>query len=1224
MAIIQLLQRSARSILCLGVLGTSTAALAAVALPQITQPVDNQNRITLHGNVRPMPKRARDLGAVDINTPASRVLLLLKRPAGQEAALQQYIAAAHTPGSGSYHRWLTPAQIGSEFGPAESDVQAVVAWLQSQGFVVARVSAARTTIEFSGTAGQVESAFATRIHSFQLDGVHHVSNVSNPQIPAALAPVIAGISPLNDFHPHAMHTAPRGRTAIPAATSANPHALTVQPRSSMAEITVPKSNGSGNYYFLTPADAATIYNTPNSTLNKNHTGSLNLTGAGVTIGIAGDSNVDLSNISNYRGLFLPGLPSITPTVVVDGSDPGTGGGDEVEALLDLEVAGGIAPGANLTLYTSQDTTFQSGLFLAIQRALDDNQVGILNVSFGGCEAYQGQSGNAEILNFWEQAAAQGISVTVSTGDSGAAGCDNPNTEASATQGLQVNGIGSTPFNVAVGGTDFNQNSSNEAQYWNGTNDTNTWESAKGYIPELPWNDSTSSNGALANNTPATYSGSTAISGAGGGVSGCLTASIDQNGNVSACTGAYPKPSWQSSFGSANARQIPDVSLFAADGVHDTAWVLCASGLGADGATDVDCTKDSNGQFNFQVVGGTSASSPAFAGVLALLAQQQGGGRLGQVDFTLYPLAKQFPAAFHDINNGNISVVCSSSPASEPTACGANGFLTGYDAGSGYDLATGLGTLDATQLIQNWASVAPAKATTTTLNVNGSTNPISGIVHGTPVNVAVTVTSSGGTPSGNVALVANGASPAANAVQGTTPSPSVLTLSNGTASNTSYPYLPGGSYTLKANYGGDGTFASSVSNGISVNITAEASTLDLLVQDFDAGTGHGASVTSVPYGTFISVAAEPLSTAQVNSNQQQTYTQQATGTVNFTSSTAQLNVSNVAVNSNGVAELPGQLGIAFSPGTYTVSASYSGDASFKSSTAAPQTFTVTKAPTSVSAAGTGNNTVSVQVTPGFGQTLFLSPNPQYPTGAVTITNSSSATVGSGTVTQSSGNAFSTASVTLDTTKLSSGANTLSVSYAGDGNYSASGPSSFTFTYTPGGGGSSFSLSSTPATLTISKGSSGTTSISVVPSSFTGTVNLACAVTGGTTLPPTCALAQASVSVSGSTAVSDTLTINTTASSAATRIADKSTTDTWYAAGGVALAGILLFGIPGRRRAWQRLLGLMLLFISIGVVGCGGGSSGGGGGGGTPAGTYTVTVTATSGSQTATTTVTATVQ
>src|SRR3954470_5594140 len=186
MAIVQFLHRNARPLVCLGLLSASTLSFGATAVPQITQPVNNQQKVTLKGNVRPMPKRARDLGAVDVSTPASRVLLLLKRPAAREAALRQFIADAHTAGSASYHHWLTPAQLGAQYGPTDSDVQVVVGWLQSQGFAVAKVSQAKTAIEFSGTAGEIQSAFSTRIHSFQLDGVSHIANIVDPQIPAAL------------------------------------------------------------------------------------------------------------------------------------------------------------------------------------------------------------------------------------------------------------------------------------------------------------------------------------------------------------------------------------------------------------------------------------------------------------------------------------------------------------------------------------------------------------------------------------------------------------------------------------------------------------------------------------------------------------------------------------------------------------------------------------------------------------------------------------------------------------------------------------------------------------------------------------------------------------------------------------------------------------------------------------------------------------------------------
>ncbi|MDQ1452511.1 MAG: hypothetical protein QOK38_2377 [Acidobacteriaceae bacterium] len=1227
MAIMKLLQRTVRPLVCLGLLSASTWSFGAVPgpvpAPQITQAVNNQQRVTLKGNVRPISKRAQDLGAVDAGAPASRVLLLLKRPAEQEAALQQFIAEAHTPGTASYHHWLTPAQLGSQFGPADSDVQAVVAWLQSQGLAVAKVSQTRTTIEFSGTAGQIESAFATKIHSFQLDGVTHISNIVDPQIPAALAPVIAGISPLNDFRPKPMHTAPEARTLVPAPTSANPKAMTSvarNPQSSSIRANYTDNTTTG-LLVVTPADFATIYNTPNQTLNKKYAATKNLDGTGVTIGIAGDSNVDLTNVNNYRTLF--GLPALSPNskVIVDGNDPGVVNSEAVEALLDLEVASAVAPAADLKLYIAENTTFQSGLILGIQRALDDNAINILNVSFGGCEAYQGQNGNLQILNLWQQAAAQGISVTVSTGDSGAAGCDDSNTETVAAQGVQVNGFASTPYNIAVGGTDFNQTPNNFQHYWSLTN-SSIGGSALGYIPEIPWDDSSTTIGPLSGNVAFQDSqGNTNITGAGGGISGCLTANVDQNGNVSACTGAYPKPSWQGSLGSSQtAREIPDVSLFASNGFDGSIWFLCASGLGGDQPGDQDCTPPASGAITsgtytaYQVVGGTSASSPAFAGVLALVVQQlqSGGGtnvRLGQADYTLYPLSKQYAASFHDVTTGNNSVVCASGSAQ----CSTNLFLTGYDAAAGYDVASGLGSVDATQLVQNWSKVT-FTPTTTALTVNGSTAPVS-IVHGKSASVGVTVTGSGGTPSGNVSLVASGgtSATAAAAVQGTVASPSILTLANGTATNGSYTFLPGGSYNLTANYGGDGTFAPSVSTPpIAVTVSAEASTLDLFIQDQSANTGAYATVTSVPYGTYVSVAAEPLSTAQVNSSQQQTYLQQATGTVTFSSTPAFAALNQkVSVNSNGFAEIPGQLSLPYPPGTYTVSASYSGDPSFSPSTAAAQTFTVTKNNVTMSVPSNSATTATVEVDPVFG-TLYFNSGFSLPTGTVTLTDSSGATVGTGTlnVVNTSNGQAAQATITVTGTAAN-------ISYVGDANYN-SGTAAFT------GGGALFSLSAAPTTITVPSGRSATTTISVTPAAgFTGTVSVTCAVTGTGSPAPTCSLAQPTVAITSAKAATDVLTVQTVTTKSAVHLAGNPADRTWYAAGGIALAGILLFGLPGRRRAWQRMLSLMLLIVAAGVVGCGGGSSGGGGTT-TPAGSYTVTVTASGGSVTQTSTVTAQVQ
>ncbi len=1246
MAIVQLLQRSARPLVCLGLLSASALSYGAVAVPQVTQRVNNQQRVTLHGNVRPLPRAARDIGAVAVNTPASRVLLLLKRPAAQEAALQTFLTNAHTPGNPGFHKWLTPAQFGSQFGPADADVQAVVTWLQAQGFAVAKVSLGKTTIEFSGTAGQIEKAFATQIHSFSVNGETHVSNITDPQIPAALAPVVAGISPLNDFRFRPMHTAPVASEVTPAPTNANARAVAITPRNARTGAATPQYTATNGFYYMTPADVATIYNTPNQTLNRNYAANANLTGSGVTIGIAGESNVDLSNVTNYRSLF--GLPALTPTVTIDGTDPGVLGDFAVEALLDLEVAGAVAPAANLNLYTAQDTTFQQGLILAIQRALDDNTVNILNVSFGSCEAFQEQGGNQQTLNFWEQAAAQGISVTVSTGDSGSAGCDDPTTETAATVGLQVNGLASTPFDIAVGGTDFNLNSGNISQYWSSTNSP-IGLSALGPIPEIPWNDSTSTTGgSLTGNLPFTdSSGNTNTAGAGGGLSGCTTSSFDPTtGNLASCTASYASPSWQSGFGSPTARQLPDVSLFAADGGHNVAWALCASGLGNDQPGQTDCVKAANGTFALQGVGGTSAASPAFAGMLALVIQNlQAGGatgvRLGQAAYTLYPLSKQHAAAFHDVTTGNNSVVC----AAGSLNCGANDFLTGYDAGAGYDVASGLGSVNATQMVQNWSTIA-FLPTATSLQLNGSTSDLA-ITHGSSVNVTATVTSSGGgSPTGDLVLVNNGTTPgtAVAAVQGTVPSPAVFTLGSGGTVNGTDAFLPGGSYAVKANYNGDGVYGASVSNGINVTVSAEPSTLGLSVLVLPSsqnGNSFAANGLSIPYGAAVSVLAQPTSTAQLNASTQPAYFSQATGTVTFTGSAPFLNQSAVAVNSNGYAEVPGQATHAYPPGTYTVSASYSGDPSFTASTAAAQTFTISKAGTYVSSAATiQGGTLVVEVDPsnvtflGFPGTYQENAGASLPTGAVTITDSSGNTVGTGTLANVpvQGGHAAQATVTLTTSSTSG----LTINYPGDANYTANAAP-----FVSGAGTSAFSVAASPDVVSVASGSSGTSTVQIIPSSFSGTVSLSCAVTGGGTSLPGCSFAQASVSVSGANAVNDQLTISAvTTTGSAVHTTAQNTDRTWYAAGGVALAGMLLLGLPGRRRAWQRMLSVLLLFVAMGVAGCGGNSSsgggggtgggtgGGGGGGGssvnTPAGNYSVLVTATSGKDTQTSYVLVSVQ
>lgn len=812
---------------------TANAQQQQITAPaaRITQKINETSLTSLRGNTSPLAVAKNDIGAAPGSKAASRLILVLTRSAAQEASLKTWLSSVQDANSPNYHQWLTPEEFGKRFGVSETDLATVQAWLQSHGFVVNKASAGRMYIEFSGTTAQIETAFHTSIHSFLVNGVPHWSNTSDPQIPTALAPVIAGVAKLNDFNPRS--SAVRGPSGI-----YNESTHRIEPSYTLGDAT------NGYTIFLGPADAATIYDTPTS-LNPNHGSSL-YDGTGVTIGIAGDSNIDTTQNANYRATF--GLPAKPTTVVVDGADPGENG-DAVEAYLDTEVASGIAPNANVVLYTAADTYLSSGLFLAISRAIDDNQADVLNVSFGSCEAAQGTAANQYIYNLWQQAAAQGISVTVSTGDSGSAGCDNENTELQASLGLGVNALASTPYTIAVGGTDFDTLygatfPASFTQYVDVTNTLPNHRSALKYIPERPWNDSTfqGDNNNLSANVPWTatqYVFNANIVAGGGGVSSCVQLS------GKSCIAGYPVPSWQSGFATASSgRNLPDVSFLAGNGLYGATWGLCTDmDADANGNPITDCagTPTTGNSFNLTGVGGTSASAPAFAAMLALV-KQKVGSRLGQADYVLYTLAKsQYASVFHDVNAGNNSVACTPGSPGCQSNTGGYYFMSGYNAGTGFDEASGLGSVDVTQLASNWTG-AGLIATNSSLTLNGSTAALS-ITHGASVAVSVGVTGSGGTPAGDVGLV-DSINPATVPNSGSIGS---FTLSSGTATGTTTS-LPGGSYNVSAHYGGSQTFAESDSNSIAVTVNPESSTTNLSVKGyFDPDTGNSGAT---PYYGFI--------------------------------------------------------------------------------------------------------------------------------------------------------------------------------------------------------------------------------------------------------------------------------------------------------------------------------------------------------------------------------------
>jgi len=1092
-------------------MGISLAASAStppqnVAPNRITQTVDDAVRIKLKGNVHPLATAANDRGPAEASMPASRLTLLLKHSPTQAQAAREYINQLQDKNSSSYHKWLTPEEFGARFGPSDQDIETVTAWMRSQGFTVNRVAKARNLIEFSGTVGQVQSAFHTSIHSILVNGQKHFANTTDPEIPAALAPIVAGITQLHNFNPK-----PHSILAPKAHLSAN--------STTGKQITWLDPNGYNALYF-TPADAAILYNTPNSTLNPSYKGTT-YDGTGVTVGIVGDSNFTMQDVSNYRAFFLNDTTSNNlPNVIIDGNDPGVTG-DAAEALLDNEIVTGLAHGAKINFYTAQDTDLQSGLFLAIYRALDDNTVDILNVSFGGCEMFQGQAGNEQIYYLWEQAAAQGISVTVSTGDSGSAGCDNSNSVSIAQDGLAVNGLASTPFNVGVGGTDFSALTANYpssfGQYMNPAGSVAPYYgSVAGYIPESVWNDSTMSNTTLDQNV---FSSSNNIIGGGGGASNCSSVTSNEQ-----CISGYPKPAFQGNLTPADGvRDLPDVSLFASNGFNLASWAICADSVALGSSTPgTDCQLSKGvptASTTLSGFGGTSASAPAFASMLAMVSQSI-GGRLGNPNPVLYQLGENQPTAFNDVTIGNNSVNC----YTDSLDCGANNFLTGYNSGIGYDRASGLGSVNGSNLVSTWPSVTFTPSTTQLELSDGGalgTSPIT-VTHGTTINFNVAV-NPGASVTGTVNLVTDSdvsAMPGSGSPGGFYPVNS-NPAENGVVTGSTNS-LPGGSYNLYAYYAGDTNYAASKSNPVPVVISAENSTTKLDLTFFDATSQYSIGTSSAPYGSYFFATATPEGSKGVDG--------WATGSVTFLNGATAVGTP-ASISSAGTASFNSLSQNALPVGSYQLTAAYSGDASFHASTSTPATFAITKGQIS-----TDLSTSAAAVNYGGSVTLTALMTTDsignYPTGTVTFM-SGTTVLGTGTMAYgydpSTGIDMVEGIAVVPGTKFAkNGLNLITAVYAGDSNYLGSTSNSAGVTVS-GVPTPKIGLTG-PATLTISgPGTSADATMTVTPfGGFTGTVNLSCSITGSspTDSAPTCEAASASIS--GTASATTTLTFASTSS------------------------------------------------------------------------------------------------
>lgn len=1143
-----------------GVLLPGAALRAQSSRPGlISQSVNEADRVVLKGNIHPLATKANDRGAVPASMPADHMLLLLQRSPAQESALRAAIESLHNSASPNFHKWLTPTQFASQWGTADSDIAAVTAWLQSHGFEVEGTTAGHMAIEFSGTAGQIEEAFHTSIHTFVVNGETHHANVSNPQIPAALAPVVAGVSTLNDFHPRSL--AIKGSRGVFDAKTKKIHADKASLQQIHPNLT---ATGDGyDYLYVGPSDAATIYDTPNGALNANYLGNTNLDGTGVKIGIVGDSNIDPTQNANYRKLF--NLAPLAPKViVVNGTDPGING-DAVEAYLDTEVSNAIAPNAQVYLYTAANTNVDSGIHLAAVNAVEHNLVDVLSVSFGQCEAYQETSGNQLFQTVWEQATAQGISVVVSTGDSGSAGCDNPdpNIQLTADLGLQVNGLASTPYDIAVGGTDYailagpDGNSAVFTTYVSPINlSSGSLRSAIQYIPEVPWNNS------FVNLPPGNYSSNITNTGlyqgiesGGGGKSNCSVGTVDGNGNP-VCTSGYAKPAWQVATGvpADKVRDIPDVSFLAGNGFDYVSWGICTDqDTDANGNPLVDCTPDNNGNFNIYGVGGTSAAAPAFAGILALV-KQSTGQRQGQADYVLYNLARSSPSLFHDVVNGNNSVACDSGTLDCAKNSAGYYFETGYNAGTGYDLASGLGSFDAANVISSWGSVAMTSSTTQLLATPTT------IQHGETIVANATVTNEGDTATGNVSLLAS-----------TNPALQLGTYAlklGGVTGDVNLKDLPGGSYNLTATYAGGAKLAQSTSEPVAVTVTPEASTTALTVQALNPSTGATDAAASVPYGYYFDLTAEPYGNRSTVVGGTIERDGIATGTVAFTADGKTLGT--VTLGADGTAVIDHAV---LPVGMYGVSAAYRGDASFEASSRSVS-ISVVKGATQLSLTSSGSSYNGKPLV--FTVKLSTLSAGVAPTGTVELKNGSTV-LGQGTLTgiAASGAVLASGSVTISSSDFAASTSNVTAVYLGDDNYSGSTSNAVKIT-----GGSAFTLGNVNLTLSSEHSTGAQDIIATAHGSYSGTVKLSCVLTTTTTTstPPECAMDPGTAVVpEGGTGQTLILIFGK-----GTKLPPGTTASVdgrWMGAGGAALACCLLFGIPARKRRWRNLAGAALLLVSI---------------------------------------------
>lgn len=825
-----------------------TSTLCFAAQPdRIAGPIDSSQMVALQNHVSPFVQPRYELGLIDSST-SLRITMLFTPTAGQHGALQKLLADQQNPKSANFHKWLTPEQYADRFGLSQNDIDKVTAWLESQGLKITYVARGRDSVSFSGDAAQVQIAFRTEIHNYNLNGKTHFSNATAPMIPAALSGIVGGFRGLHNFVPKSM--------IVPH----NPNSAILHPDYTFMI-------GSSSFTALAPGDLATIYD-----ITPLYQASTPIDGTGQSLVIAGQTDVRLADINDFRSDFgLSTIPTSASSCAANSTtgaitvpcdttnfelvipmtavDPGVNAGDLSEADLDIEVSGSIARNAKIIFVTSDFNS--GGVFNSISWAIDKNLAPVISISYGLCEAYATPpSLTTQDLEF-QKGAVEGISIFAASGDGAAATCDAFFGNSVAMYGPSVSYPASSPSVTGVGGTEFDEGS---GTYWGATNGANGG-SAKSYIPELAWND-----------TAASESMGGGLNGTGGGPSNCVNGMgnpvIVQGFPFVVCqappAGGFAKPAYQTALTPADSvRDVPDIS-FSASNFNDP-YIVCTaqSELGGSVSTSTCVNGITTALVTYgSAFGGTSASTPVAAGMAALLNQYLGTSGLGNMNTELYKLFGSSPSAFHDILAGTSSltgdtsdniVPCSGgTPSFEPAALqcpaatGKNGTF-GYTAGPGYDPVTGLGTIDFNTLFVAW------KAATADFQFSAGTlapNPVSA---GQSASVVLTIAPVSGStakvinfsPSSCTGLPAGTTcsfNPASVNFDGVNSATTTLTIS--TVANMA---LPSGAQTITITP----TNSSSTTATVSLTVTATTETFSLT-------TTSGATTFPVTVGGTVPV------------------------------------------------------------------------------------------------------------------------------------------------------------------------------------------------------------------------------------------------------------------------------------------------------------------------------------------------------------------------------------